>query len=73
LLDPNITGQEPEFCWPAGLQEEIIAKAQAGGWGIDGYKFIPAQIAGNQGWVNLYNASGNFVLSVNLVTHYILQ
>ncbi|MDR2976840.1 MAG: MSCRAMM family adhesin SdrC [Streptococcaceae bacterium] len=73
ILDPNITGNEPEFNWPAGLQTEVIAQAQAAGWGDDGYKFIPAQISGGQGWVNLYDASGKFILSVDLATRYILQ
>ncbi|MFV0555536.1 MAG: cell division site-positioning protein MapZ family protein [Lactovum sp.] len=73
-LDASLTGKEAAFTWPAGLKDSFINQmVEAGRITKDSYELVPAQIAGGQGWVNLYDANKKFVASINLTTGYVLQ
>ncbi|MDR0300179.1 MAG: hypothetical protein LBI13_08940 [Streptococcaceae bacterium] len=73
-LDPNITGSEAAFNWPDGLQQHFVdMMVSQGKISPTGYQLIPAQIAGGQGWVNLYNSDKQWVAAINLTTGLVLD
>lgn len=65
-LDPNVTGNEPEFAFADNLKSSFIELMQQKGY-IQGnnYKLIPASILSGQGYYNLYDGNGNYVGSIN--------
>lgn len=59
----------PAWVWAAGIKEKVIATCVARGYiTADAYSLEPARIVNGEGYYNLYNAKGQYQVTINAQT-----